>query len=176
MSSKSEKLQHKAIQAIEKEGALLVFPMKNQRLPISLWSVLHPRSSMRWEWDEEGDGKVFALWRLREELSRSSEVIYSKWYQGRATFFSKELFTNLLAYLRARDEELPPLTREARSILDVLEMDSPMSTKKIKEAVELQGRFLEGIYTKSMKQLWSRLLILGYGEVEDSSFPSLKSK
>lgn len=164
MSSKA-----KAIKAIDNQGALLVFPIKNQKEPSSLWSVLYPKTKMRWEWDESGDGKVFDLWRLREELSRSKKVIYTKWYQNRATFFSRDVFVNLLAYLNSNKE----LLRESRNILEALEMDSPLSTKQIKESSELQGKWLESTYNRAMKTLWQRLYIVAFGEIEDSSFPSL---
>ena len=109
-----KKSMQKSIEAIEKHGILLVFPIKNKTQPLSLWSVLHPRTTMRWEWDETGDGKLFALWRLREELSRSRKVVYAKWFQGRATFFSQEVFVHLLSYLRTQSA----LSRESRQILD----------------------------------------------------------
>ncbi len=163
-------MKQKAIKAIKEAGILLVFPIKNQSEPLSLWSCLHPRTSMRWEWDVGGDGKVFALWSLREELSRSRKVIYSKWYQGRATFFSKEIFVYLLSYLRTDR----PLPSESQEILDCLEQDSPLSPKQLKELVHLQGKWMESTYQRNMKVLWSRLLILGFGEMDDSSFPSLK--
>lgn len=163
------RLSQKAIDAINRHGALLVYPIKNKKEPQSLWSALFPRTEMVWAWDENADNKVAQLWHLREELSRSGEVVYAKWYQGRATFFSKDVFVALLAWLKPQRA----LSSNARNILDVLEQDSPISTKEIKSAVDLQGRSLEGFYNKAMKELWNHLLILGYGEVEDSSFPSL---
>lgn len=163
------RLATKAIDAINRHGALLVYPIKNKKEPRSLWSALFPRSEMVWAWDEGADNKVGQLWHLREELSRSGQVVYAKWYQGRATFFSKEVFVALLAWLKPQR----PLSSNSRNILEVLEQDSPISTKEIKAAVDLQGRSLEGLYNKAMKELWNHLLILGYGEVEDSSFPSL---
>lgn len=159
----------KALQAIQKQQILLVFPIKAAKEPTSIWSALYPRTKMRWEWDESGDRKVFDLWRLREELSRSGKVVYAKWYQGRATFFSREMFTHLLAYLRTDQG----LSGEAARILEILEMDSPLSTKQIKEFAELQGRWMEATYNRAMKELWERLWIAGFGEIEDSSFPSL---
>jgi hypothetical protein len=167
------KLLSKAISAIDKHGALLVYPIKNKTEPASLWSVLFPRSKMVWAWDEDSDNKVGQLWHLREELSRSDEVIYLKWYQGRATFFSKDVFVALVAYINNGDFNSRSFASNARNILEVLQADSPISTKQIKAAVELQGRSFEGLYNKAMKELWSRLFIVGYGEVEDSSFPSL---
>ena len=86
------KIYQRAIAAIESNSVCLVYPMKNQTLPVSLWSALFPRSTMEWDWSEEADSKVNQLWILREELSRSKEVVYSKWYRGRATFFSREIF------------------------------------------------------------------------------------
>src|SRR4051812_27586425 len=93
-------LKKKSIGAINKRGCLLVYPVNNKREPLSLWSELHPRTRMRWEWDDDGDSKVADLWHLREQLSRSREVVYSKWYQGRATLFSFECFVALLSFLR----------------------------------------------------------------------------
>ncbi|MEZ0391504.1 MAG: hypothetical protein ACAH59_04765 [Pseudobdellovibrionaceae bacterium] len=164
-------LQKKAIQAIEKKGLLLVYPIDNRPEPPSLWSELYPRTKMRWEWDDQGDAKVAQLWHLREELSRSGKVVYGKWYQGRATFFSRPLFTAL--YHLSRQWRPPRWTRESDSVLEILQMDSPLSTKQIKEAVGLQGKLLESTYERALKPLWQHLDIVGFGEVQDSSFPSL---
>jgi hypothetical protein len=125
-----------ALNAIHTQHILLVFPIKNQKEPNSLWNELHPRTKMRWEWDAGGDQKVSDLWILREQLSRSNKVIYTKWYQNRATFFSQEAFVNMLAFMRTEQT----LARESREILEALEMDSPLSTKQIKEVSGLQGR------------------------------------
>jgi len=165
----AKNLKAKALSAIEKRGALLVYPINNRKEPLSLWSELFPRTKMKWEWGDEHHNKVSDLWYLREELSRSRKVVYSKWYQGRATFFSFDVFANLLAYLREGVE----LSRESRLALEVLEADSPLSTKQLKAAVELEGRLLEASYNRALKPLWQRLLIVGFGEFEDSSFPSL---
>ncbi|MDG0816102.1 AlkZ-related protein [Bdellovibrio svalbardensis] len=162
-------MRKKALAAIEKHGILLVYPIQNQKDPASLWYNLFPRTPMRWEWDAGGDHKVSDLWLLKEELSRSNLVVYTKWYQNRATFFSKEVFVNMIAYLRSDS----PLSNESTTILEALEMDSPLSTKQIKEAAELQGKFMEAAYNRAMKALWQRLLVVAWGEVEDSSFPSL---
>ncbi|WP_413575005.1 hypothetical protein ACLVWU_12175 [Bdellovibrio sp. HCB290] len=123
---------------------------------------------MVWEWDADADHKVSDLWLLKEELSRSNKVVYAKWYQNRATFFSKETFVNMMAFQRSDS----PLSHESKTILEALEMDSPLSTKQLKEIADLQGRYLESTYNRAMKALWQRLLIVAYGEIEDSSFPS----
>ena len=159
----------KALDAIQKHGVLLVYPIKNQKEPASLWSSLYPRSEMVWEWDADADGRVSSLWILREELSRSGKVVYAKWYQNRATFFSPEFFVQMAAYLRSPSV----LSADSGNILEALEMDSPLSTKQIKEQAELQGKFFEGAYNRAMKPLWQQLRIVGFGEVQDSSFPSL---
>jgi hypothetical protein len=164
----SKKLQQ-AISYINEAGVLLVYPINNQKDPASLWSKFYPRSEMRWEWDSGGDNRVANLWYLREELSRSREVVYSKWFQGRATFFSRQVFAALLR-LRAFD---PILSRQAEEILQILNEDSPLSTKEIKAATDLRGRSLESAYTKAMKELWLQMLIVGYGEKDDGAFPSL---
>jgi len=167
-------------QWIEKEGALLVFPIDNRPEPPSLWSRLYPRSEMRWEWDENGDDRVSKLWIAREALSRSGKVVYSKWYRGRATFFSRELFTNLLAarQVAQRFSDLRSsaveLSRTAITILEALEMDSPLSTKELKAETDLQGKYNERAYEKALKELWSRFLIVGFGEKDDGAFPSLR--
>jgi hypothetical protein len=159
----------KAVSAINKRGVLLVYPLQNRKEPLSLWSELFPRTKMRWEWDEDGDSRVTDLWHMRARLSTSREVVYAKWFQNRATFFSKEVFIHMLAFLRNE----APLPRESAQLYEVLEMDSSLSTKQLKEATELQGRYLESTYERAMKVLWRRLWIVGFGEVEDSSFPSL---
>ncbi len=165
------RLQQKAVQAIEKNGLLLVYPIDNRPLPLSLWSELHPGVRMRWEWDDEGDSKVAALWHLRTELSQSRLVVYSKWYQNRATFFSRPLWCAM--YKLSRQWKPQKWARESDEILEVLDSDSPLSTRQIKEAVNLQGKLLESTYERAMRPLWQHLDIVGFGEIEDSSFPSL---
>ncbi|RYZ96188.1 MAG: hypothetical protein EOP11_23830 [Proteobacteria bacterium] len=159
-----------AIAAINRHGILLVYPIKNAKDPASLWSVAYPRSEMRWDWDAGGDNRVASLWHLREELSRSTDVIYAKWFQNRATFFSRELFTAL----RCHFHQAPlPLNREARELLSLLQESSPQSTRQLKKGTQLIGRALESTYERGMKQLWQQLLIAGFGEVDEGSFPSL---
>jgi hypothetical protein len=158
-----------AVQAIERRGILLVFPMDNRKEPSSIWSEFYPKSEMRWEWDETGDNRVADLWHLRAQLSSSNKVVYTKWFRSRATFFSRQTFTVLLRLLGT---ELG-LSRQAREILKTLEMDSPLSTKQLKKATDLQGKLLESTYTRALKELWDRMLIVGYGEIDDGAFPSL---
>lgn len=164
-------LKQKAIEAIHQQGILLVYPIDNRPAPPSIWSELYPRTKMRWEWDDNGDSRVADLWHLREILSKSKEVVYAKWYQNRATFFSPPVFQALYKKTRARR----PVRWRAESdeILEILQMDSPLSTKQIKLAVNLQGKLLESIYEKSMRPLWQHFDIVGFGEIQDSSFPSL---
>jgi hypothetical protein len=159
-----------AIAAIERHGILLVYPIKNAKEPASLWSALYPRSEMRWEWDAGGDARVASLWHLREELSRSKQVVYAKWYQGRATFFSRDVFTALRSHFLAQPL---PTGREARELLSLLQESSPQSTKQLKRGTGLLGRALESTYERAMKQLWQQLLIVGFGEVDEGAFPSL---
>ncbi len=169
----NQAFQKKAIEAINKHGILLTFPINNRKEPQSLWSTLYPRSEMRWEWDDSADNRVAQLWRLREQLSHSREVIYSKWHQGRATFFSFEAFSHLLSVQQAGEKRKKLGTSEAKIIMEALEMDSPLSTRQIKDVAELKGKSFEALYNRVMKELWWSGLVVGYGEIEDSSFPSL---
>ncbi|MFM8313860.1 MAG: hypothetical protein ACKOA8_06205 [Deltaproteobacteria bacterium] len=159
----------KAIEAINRNGSLLVFPIQNREEPKSLWSELYPKTKMKWEWDDSADSRVAKLWHLREELSRSKRVVYSKWYQGRATFFSREVFTYLTTLLG----HTKGLTRESLSVLQMLEEESPLSTKALKKKCRLQGQAMEGTYQKLLKPLWTRGFIVGFGEVDEGAFPSL---
>ncbi len=171
---KSDILIEKCVKATEKWGAVLVYPHNNRPEPPSLWSALHPKIEMRWTWDEGADNRVGELWHLREKLSRSRKVVYSKWYQGRATFFSRELFVALYRYAHSgNDERWQHHSRESHLILEALKADSPQSTKQIKEACGLQGKFLESQFHRAIKPLWQSFDIVGFGEIEDSSFPSL---
>ena len=166
--------RRKTINAIENHGILLVYPIDNSEEPKSIWSVLYPGEKMRWEWDDEGDDRVANLWHLKTELASSREVVYAKWFRGRATFFSRKIFAAILSAVQisAGGRNLVQ-NREAKQILEVLEMESPQSTKAIKLATELRGKFFESTYEKAMKELWAKFLIVGFGEVEDGAFPSL---
>ena len=165
--------QRKAIGHIDRRGVLLVFPVANRPRPRSLWSELHPRTKMRWEWDSTGDGRVVGLWHLRAELARSGKVVYAKWFRNRATFFSRAVFQAMIGALMASGPLDAGLGPEAREILEILEDSSPQSTKALRKAAGLQGKMLERPWNAALKQLWSRMLIVGFGEVDDGAFPSL---
>jgi hypothetical protein len=160
-----------AITAIDRLGACLVFPIDNRPEPASLWSHFHPRTRMRWEWDAGGDDRVPVLWHLREELSRSGRVVYTKWYRGRATLFSLPVFSALVRLLSGgEDQGLGP---EARRLYQAYEESSPLSTKEAKRAAGMEGRALARDYERGMKELWARTLVVGFGEKDDGAFPSL---
>ena len=163
----------KAIEHIDRWGVLLVFPIANRPRPRSLWSELHPRAKMRWEWDSGGDDRVVRLWHMRAALARSGKVVYAKWFRNRATFFSREVFQAMLGALSTIAPLDATLGPEAREILDALEDSSPQSTKALRKASGLQGQMLDGTWNRAMVQLWSRMLIVGFGEVDDGAFPSL---
>lgn len=162
-----------AVSHINKRGVLLVFPVKNQKEPASLWSEFFPRKKMKWEWDDGADDHVGNMWHLMKRLSVCGQVIYSKWYQGRATFFSKELFAAVLNIHRNSYDLERGLTRAGRDLFDALESDSPLSTRELKSQTGLEGRINESAYSKGLKQLFSRFVIVGYGESDDGAFPSL---
>lgn len=159
----------KSIELINKHGALLVFPINNAKEPLSLWQLLHPRTPLKWEWDDDGDQKVFKMWTLMKELSNCRQVIYSKWYKGRATFFSRKLFTALLTV----SQNLEVKNKEAQILLEELKNNSPLSTKELKSITGLKGKLLEPSYNKAMKELFEKFKIVAYGEVDDGAFPSL---
>ncbi len=163
----------RALAAIEAHGALLVYPVQNRREPLSLWHVLHPRSEMRWAWDADADPRVAELWHLRERLARSKRVVYTKWLSGRATFFSHRLFRAALADLKAEHDLQRGLGRDSQALLEILLDDSPQPTRRLREAAGLEGRMNEGAFTRAMRPLWERMLIVGTGEVEEGGFPSL---
>lgn len=171
--TRSSMTQKTAIASINKNGILLVFPINNKPEPKSLWSEFYPKSKMKWEWDENGDNRVGELWGLMKRLSDSRQVVYSKWYQGRATFFSRELFTALLCVFKDRIIAAHHLSRAAQDLLETLEGDSPLSTKQLKQLTELRGKENESTYNRGMKQLFSQFMIVAFGEVEDGAFPSL---
>ena len=151
----------------------MVYPLANRAEPLSLWSEIFPKTRMKWSWDEDHDDRVGKLWSAREQLSRSGRVVYAKWFQNRATFFSRECFVRMLSFLdapRFAERDLGPKSRE---VLEILLADSPLSTKQLKAAAELEGRLNETSYNRALKPLWQRLLLVGWGEFQDSSFPSL---
>ena len=190
-----------AIAKVNRNGVLLVFPLNNKKEPKSLWSEFFPKTKMRWEWNDSGDNRVGQMWSLMKKLSDCRELVYTKWYQGRATFFSKALFSAMLCLMRHKIAETQDadlyaaaamsessyfdqgldqslnwscgLTSTAKNILETLESDSPLSTRDLKKLCELQGKDNEALYARAMKSLFSRLLIVAFGEVADGAFPSL---
>lgn len=163
----------RAIRIVDRLGISLVYPIDNKAEPRSLWSELYPKSKMEWAWDEGADPRVADLWHLRERLARSHDVAYAKWFRGRATFFSLPVFHAMLGRLAGTGDVFAGLPREALDILALLRERSPLSTKEIRAMADLRGKQQEAVFTHAMKALWSRLLVVGTGEVEDGAFPSL---
>ena len=122
----------KAVDRIRERGVLLVFSINNREEPRSLWSEFFPATKMVWDWNEDADRRVAEMWQLMKLLSDSSEVVYSKWYQGRATFFSRELFASMLAVRRRTFDPRRGLSNTAKTLLEVLENNSPLSTEGVK--------------------------------------------
>jgi hypothetical protein len=166
-------MKTRAIAAINKQGALLVFPIKNRPQVPSLWKVFYPRTPMLWNWSDDGSAKVPRIWHLREELSRSRKVVYTKWYQGRATLLSFDLIRTFLSAVSTLDDPLAGLSEETRKIFLVLQDDSPLPLKEIKARCSEEWSIDPARVEKSLKELWNRLLITGFGEVEAGGFPSL---
>lgn len=170
--SKSSLIE-KSIEKINQKKLLLVFPITNKQDPPSLWFQLFPRVPMDWSWSEDGDNRVVRMWHLMKTLSDCRRVIYSKWYQNRATFFSNDFFTHLLAYQKHKVHSQIEWTSTERQLLEILRNNSPMSTKELKAESGLKGKFFEAEYTRSLKKLFLHQYIVAYGEVEDGVFPSL---
>ena len=79
LQGKTERMNlRSAVSRINKNGALLVFPIQNRKEPNSLWAEFHPRKKMIWKWDEGHDSGVGDLWLLMKRLSDSLQVVYSK--------------------------------------------------------------------------------------------------
>jgi len=166
-------LLENAVKRIEERGVLLVYPINNRPLPLSLWTEFLPKTRMVWDWNDDAAGAVSDMWALMKRLSDCREVVYSKWYQGRATFFSRDLFTAMLCLRRRQSDSVRHLSPTARTLFEVLENNSPLSTRKLKELTDLQGRLHEAEYSRAMKELFTQLWIVGFGEVDDGAFPSL---
>lgn len=162
----------KAVELINKSGILLVYPIKNQRDPPSLWYKLHPRTEMNWDWSEDGDARVADLWHLRTELSRSQKVVYAKWFRGRATFFSHDVYSAMqcLMNVKQREQQLKGIEKE---LYESLLEDSPQSPRILRAQLGLEGRLNETPFNRAQRILWQNMLMVGFGEIEDGAFPSL---
>ena len=151
----------------------MVFPQKGDKSIPSLWHELFPRSEMVWEWNEDSDDRISDLWHMMKILSSCEDVVYAKWFRGRATFFSRDVFTALLALMVQTPGVIEHPPHVARTLLDALEENSPQSTKELKAVTDLQGRDNASAYDRGLKWLFARLQIVGYGEADDGAFPSL---
>jgi hypothetical protein len=163
----------RGIRIVDRLGIALVYPIEGKVELRSLWSELHPKAKMEWSWNEDADPRVAEVWHLRERLARSHDVAYAKWFRGRATLFSLPVFHALLGRLAAAGDVFARLPPESVTLLELLRERSPLSTKELRTFADLRGKEHEAVFTRAMKVLWSRLLVVGIGEVEDGAFPSL---
>jgi len=167
------KRYQKALAAINERHVQLVYPIQNAREPRSLWHSLHPRSAMRWDWSEDADQRVVDLWHLKDDLCLGREVVYAKWFRGRATFFSRAIFVPILALLgTTRAEALRRNANASRLYAELLD-NSPQTPRRLRQAVDLVGSHNRGDYERGVKLLWEQLVIVGTGEVDEGQFPAL---
>ena len=159
--------------AILHRGALLIFPVQNKKEPPSVWAEFFPKTEMKWEWDDSADNRVVQLWHIKTELPSTGKVIYTKWYQNKATALAPDVWSALAAILSPPGSEKEGLSREARTLLDVLESDSPLSSKVLKKTAGMSGAQSKH-YDRGMRELWARCLVVALGEVDDGAFPSLE--
>jgi len=120
----------RSLQAIEKQGALLVFPIANSNEPHSLWSQLFSQDENALEWDDGADNRVAELWHFTRRAGSFSPGRLFEMVPRARTFFSKSVFQTMLA-LRRPFEPVLAMT-EARSVLEILEENSPLSTKALR--------------------------------------------
>lgn len=163
----------RAVKAINTRHMLLVYPVKNRQEPPSLWSVLHPRSEMRWDWSEDADPRVVRMWHLKNQLAEGTDVVYAKWYQDRATFFSRAIFPAVLRLLGTPTADRVHASRHAESLYEQLLDNSPQTPSMLREATGLAGRASRAPFERAMKVLWRKLYIVGTGEVDEGNFPAL---
>lgn len=166
-------MKKRAKKMIDERGILLVYPINNEVEPPSLWHALWPNAEMSWSWDGDADDRVVDLWHLRARLAASHDVAYGKWFKGRATFFSLPVFHALLGRIVQTGDPFGDLPQAAHDLLALLRERSPLSTKLLRQQAGLKGKAHDRAFNQAMKLLWSRLLIVGVGEVEDGAFPSL---
>jgi hypothetical protein len=79
----------------------------------------------------------------------------------------------MLSLMRNASIARHELSTSARTLFEVLENNSPLSTKELRALTGFRGRENEAVYARAMKELFTRLLIVGFGEVDDGAFPSL---
>jgi hypothetical protein len=163
----------KAVAAINEHHVQLVYPIQNAREPRSLWHSLHPRSVMKWDWSEHADPRIVDLWHLKDDLCHGRDVVYAKWFRGRATFFSREIFVPMLGLLGTTRSEAARHDVHARRIHEELLDNSPQTPKLVRQAADLSESDKRGDYERGVKLLWEQLLIVGTGEVDEGQFPAL---
>lgn len=128
---------------------------------------------MKWDWSEDADPRVVDIWHLKDELCFGQDVVYAKWFRGRATFFSKEIFVPVLCLLETTQVDEIHRSTHATDIYEELLDSSPQTPKLVRQAVDLSGSQNRSDYEKAVKLLWEQLLIVGTGEVDEGQFPAL---
>jgi len=167
------KRYRKALAAINERHVQLVYPIQNAREPRSLWHSLHPGSAMRWDWSEDADQRVVDLWQLKDDLCLGREVVYAKWFRGRATFFSRASFVPILALLGTTRAEALRRNATASRQYEELQDNSPQTPRRLQQADKMTGSHYRGDYKRGVKLLWEQLVIVGTGEVDEGQFPAL---
>ena len=140
---------------------LLVFPWVTALSPILVVRDL-PAQQDAWEDD---DGMVAPSSGIYGRTSLLGEVVTPSGITGHGVF-AQGLHRSPCTCWGTRGFQ-------ARDILDILIADSPQSTKALRRETGLTGRPNERIYERALKELWTRLFIVGFGEIDEGAFPSL---
>jgi hypothetical protein len=164
-----------ALEFIEREGRVAVFPEKNKKKKgaiVSLWELFYPRTKMSWEWDDSADNRVVKLWWLKNEIARTQQVLYGRFFGNRPVYVSKKEASKILATIKPK-----PLSPLAREILARLEDNSPQTKRMLARALRDEGwEPSKGEFERALLDLQKNFQIVSLGDSEREAGPMPSSE
>jgi hypothetical protein len=160
MGKRAVRTLRDAARFVDGVGLAFVFPDRAARLP-SLWGAVcgDPRREMTE--DDHGWTKQVALtWDFKDDLGARRLAWFGRFVRGKGTLVSLELLPALVALVGTDASGLSPLAREA---YDRIGNVGAFSTLRLRESLRLHGSKGNAKFSKTMVELYRRLLIANVG-------------
>ena len=159
-----------AVRFIDAVGFCLLFPVKNVLLP-SLYYAMTRRIPITW------DKYTVKLWEWKDELPRRRRALYTKYFRGRGTFFSRAMLANFLA-LRGGSARIAghetfysagKVSHDARTLWQTLAEHGPLATLELRHACKLDSKAGNTRFKKAILELQCLLVVTHFGAEQETA-------
>ncbi|MDZ7345989.1 MAG: hypothetical protein ONA69_04265 [candidate division KSB1 bacterium] len=158
---------------INKVGFCFAFQAAQPELPC-LWHAAAGERNPAYPLHVQHDPYIGLVWEAKDRLAAEKKVYYGKAFRRRPSFFALHYFPSfyrLEMERRCGDIEAEyragRVSREAKMILEALQIRSPQITRELKCAAGMAAPEKRRTFDQAMAELQSRFWVVKIGELEE---------